>query len=147
MELRWSEIRCWRNITREERQFCAVLYNEIRKDPLKFVEILNSCELNRRSMPTLASDEFVDVGYEVAFYRDVSRVASSAIDDKRASSHRKFDLALFFKEQLIVIEAKAQQGYKAKDVEQLKDDKALLDELLKGTDKYFVLEFHSEVQH
>lgn len=136
-ELTWSEIRCWSNITREERQFCADLYNEISTDPLKFVEILNSCELNRISMPALAPDQFVDVGYEVAFYRDVSRVRSE-IDDEEASSHRKFDLALFFKEQLIVIEAKAQQGYKAEDVEKIGIDKRILDGLLKGIDTYFV---------
>ena len=89
-------------------------------------------------MPLLNPGDFVDVGFEVAFYRDASRVASSKIFDERASSHRKFDLALFFKEQLIVLEAKAQQGYEASDVERFNDDKKLLDELLKETHTYFV---------
>ena len=66
----------WLDVTREEREFCAVLFNAIKKEPRKFIEVLNSYasmtkENVEKSLKLDISDSW-DAGFEVAFYRDLN---------------------------------------------------------------------------
>ena len=138
MDFEWSDVCKWQDKTREERQFCAGLYNEIRRCPGRFVALLNSCEIHRDAMPTLKQSEFVDVGFEVAFYRDITKMGFKTFTDDCVKRQRKFDLALFFERHLIVIEAEAQQSFGKSDIENLERDQTLLGDRLRGVTTCFV---------
>jgi hypothetical protein len=88
----------WKDITREERVFCAELFFQIRQNPKPFLNLLG-----------IGSNKTFDVGYEVCFYRDVlydKKIANENFSDKRT-----FDLALFSNDEIHIIEAKAQQSF------------------------------------
>ena len=138
MECNWSNIMQWEKNTREERQFCADLYSLIRSDHERFFNFLNSNKQIGENIPNFDSTKFVDVGFEVAFYRDIKYKTSVLIGNDKASNHRKFDIAIFLKAQLIIIEAKAQQGFKTDDVNQYKKDIKLLSKHLENIDFYFI---------
>ena len=150
VELRelWLDVNQWRHVTREERHFCAHPYECIRKDKRKFITSLNECNLignsaQENESPPLDPRKHVDTGFEVAFYRDLKKYVE--LRGKKiaalasASIHRKFDLALFFKKQLVIVEAKAQQGFdKDHDIENIKSDRALIRNLMPGLQTIFL---------
>lgn len=95
----------WNKQTREERQFCADLYCHLRCRPdnlKRFVRLINS-DAKKCTDLWIPLDENADweIGVEVAFYRDWKQLKSEG------SSFRKFDIALFSEEYLVIIEAKA----------------------------------------
>lgn len=135
----WTSQKRWSEITREERQFCADLYNVIKDNPSMFVGILNSScwtkECGRGGQ--LKRDCHWEVGVEVAFYRDAPESIGFA-EEETASAHRKFDLALFSDDQFVIIEAKAQQGFSQKDLDQYLSDRCLISRKLADVDCFFV---------
>ena len=57
----------WEDITREERFFCSELFIELRRDIVKFLNIL----LEKKVIEENEVDETLwELGYEVCFYRD-----------------------------------------------------------------------------
>ena len=140
--LDWLEISNWYKVTREERHFCAHLYECIRQNPSVFIELLNkrnllkNCTTKQTSL-SLNPCAYVDAGFEVAFYRDLEKKKIKI--PSSASIRRKFDLALFFKDQLVIIEAKAQQRFdKKRDLEKLSCDHAYMKELFPDIPTVFV---------
>jgi len=110
----WSE-----NISRTELLFCAELFFLLKKQEnlLKFIEKFK-----------LEPGDY-DVGYEVSFYRDLSKEYAGKIKGKY-SPKRTFDLALFSENDIYIIEAKAQQRFKSQQLGFFKDDKKKIPEML-----------------
>ena len=123
----WSYLngKTWAEVTRDERYFCQQLFTLVqRRGEREFVELLN--RITGLSLPV---DVEWEMGYEVCFYRDLWQLR-----DKKGPLHspkRTFDLCLFSERQIVIIEAKAQQGFDS-DVAQLQafvDDKQHVGEL------------------
>jgi hypothetical protein len=102
----------WSEITREERFFTCVLFHDLREDPNPVWTTLR----NRLGCPT--KTVIVDVGFEVCFFRDVAH--ARRIERHRELEKQTFDLVLTLSDQsLVIIEAKAQQGFTTKQMEML----------------------------
>lgn len=125
----------WENITREERLFCARLYEYIRKTPLKFVEFLNTKSAENNKPLNLPVDCEWEAGFEVCFYRDLLKSVDKSIKDTDYPDKRTFDLCLFSEKTIVIIEAKAQQGFKSDQVEEFEDDREKIKELLQQIKK------------
>ncbi len=115
----------WLQLTREERQFCAALFAVVRQSPKDFIRLINREATpqppNGSSVLTLDEVTTWEVGFEVALGRDLRSSDLSEI-----GSHRKFDLSLFSERQLVVVEAKAQQGFKTEELEGYQRDQKTL---------------------
>lgn len=94
----------WCDISRSERLFCCHLYWAIRNHEDKFVHYLNlkGCNL----------DEKVEweIAFEVSLYRDFLKLNNRSTTGFHRS--RTFDLCLFSKNTIVLLEAKAQRGFK-----------------------------------
>jgi len=138
MGLEWLNNRSWLDISREERLFCAHLYFDIKGKEKKFVKWLSNELKSLKCNP----DADWEVGFEVCFYRDYLfekrykiREYNKKLSDennKKYSEKRTFDLCLFSDEQIIIMEAKAQQGFEVKQMKSFKDDKMDVSNILKG---------------
>ena len=122
--------RQWANITREERYFCAQLFHHYRNSPNLFVNLLienwnPDCE---HTIPN--SGIKWDLGYEVCFFRDYLFFTKQPIKQNKYPAKRTFDLCLFSEEQIIIIEAKAQQGFSSKQLNAFRNDRELIPEML-----------------
>lgn len=133
--------RTWASITREERFFCAELYFVLRRLPTlrPFIAWLNA-QGNAQQLP---EDDLWDVGYEVCFYRDHIHAfgfgGTTSIRDKVVPDtdlpfmvKRTYDLALFHSGHLVIIEAKAQQGWDRKQLDSLGRDRKDVKAMFKG---------------
>ena len=124
----------WIDISREERLFCAELYFQYRDNPCKLVEILKkywsmgtSSERRNRGndlFPNPNSDW--ELAYEVCLYRDVLKAQDKGIKATEYPNKRTFDLCLFSNEQIIVIEAKANQNFEKKQLSDFDEDVKLI---------------------
>jgi hypothetical protein len=91
----------WADITREERVFCAHLYELIRARGVdSFVRYVN-----QRHGAGLDEEADWEAAYELCFYRDLHHHRSGAGDP--FSPKRTFDLALLSDDAIVIIEAKA----------------------------------------
>ena len=71
MGIPYLQDRSWAHWTRDERFFCAALYEVARPDPASFAELVI-----RKSKLDLVSFEEWELVYEGAFYRDYLRDCS-----------------------------------------------------------------------
>jgi len=123
----------WSDITREERFFCAHLYFELLKNITPFLKLLAG---NKIIKETLAVENLWEIGFEVCFYRDfIYKIGFNGQHEigKTPYHHlgkRTFDLCLFSEKQIIIIEAKAQQGFDTKQLESFKSDIETVRQLL-----------------
>lgn len=131
----------WSEISREERFFCAELYFTLSRMPSlrPFIAWLNS----RSASLGLTDDNQWTVGYEVCFYRDMIHAfgldGSHGIRGKQnPETHapympkRTFDLALFHPSQIVIVEAKAQQGLNRDQLASFERDASDVRALLKA---------------
>ena len=112
----------WNETSRTELLFCAELYFLLKeKEHLqKFIEKFK-----------LKQGDY-DVSYEVSFYRDIPKIKEYAGKVKgKYPSHRAFDLALFSENDIYIIEAKAQQGFDNKQLNDFKNDEKKMREIIK----------------
>lgn len=115
------EGRSWAEITREERFFCSELFHEFKNRPSDLVRIIN-----KTASTELDECEEWELGFEVCFYRDVLKAFAHGIrevnkardEDSQFLQKRTFDLSLFSKKEIVIIEAKSQTGL---TVDQMKD--------------------------
>lgn len=115
----------WSDITRDERFFCAHLYFEMLSNIKPFLNLLlNNKVIDSESVKATAWE----VAFEVCFYRDfIYKLGFKGEHEigKTPYHHlgkRTFDLCLFSDQQIIIIEAKAQQGFDTKQMEYFKSD-------------------------
>ena len=123
----WSYLggKTWSEVTRDERYFCQQLFSLVqRRGVREFVGLMG-----RTTGLTLPLDVEWELAYEVCFFRDLWQLGGGK--GQPHSPKRTFDLCLFSERQIIIIEAKAQQGFD-KDQSQLKafaEDKLKVAEL------------------
>jgi len=130
----------WNEITREERFFCAELYQDIKKDIIGFIKFLNrNCSIN------LDENTYWEIGYEVCFYRDFIKAYGSSIkkynkenfeadhEFKPYPQKRTFDLCLFSNDEIVIIEAKADQKFKEDQLKDFNKDDCFIKQILKDT--------------
>ena len=103
------------------------------------MKFLNEQSIKTKQHVTQLNEESKwDLGFEVAFYRDIEKKHPGFFDDN-ARLRRKFDLAMFSDGQIVVMEAKAQQGYdKKKDLDSVSKDQEILQDKFKDMDIVFV---------
>lgn len=134
MGLKWLDNENWTDITRDERFFCAHLYRKIQDHEEGipgFVALINRiCNLQ---LPL--SDNW-ELGYEVCFYRDLAY----RFPDRyaRLSPKRTFDLCLFSDTCLVIIEAKAFQGFDLSQAKDFDDDRKKIKELGLPVEVYLI---------
>jgi hypothetical protein len=102
--LSWLGGKSWWELSRDERYFCAELFHHIRQDIGYFVGYLN-----RDHGADLQPNSNWEVVYEACFYRDLWHAGPR--DEPLFSPKRTFDLALFSDDDILLIEAKAQQAF------------------------------------
>ncbi len=134
----------WSEVTRDERFFCAELYQIINNNKHPFNQLLAE-----KGIIDSVHTEY-DIGYEVCFYRDFickygyehngkENHQIKTIKDKEENlifpPKRTFDLCLFLKDEIIIIEAKAQQGFKTDQLDEFTEDRRHLKDLLNIEDK------------
>ena len=115
----------WAEITREERFFCQYLHSlvEQNRDYMRiFIDYIN--EKTKLDLPNDNETEW-ECGYEVCFYRDLSYFAKKEYDKIPVSLFpikRTFDLCLFSKERIVIIEAKCQQIFHSSQLKIFEND-------------------------
>jgi hypothetical protein len=121
-KISYFQNKSWNETSRTELLFCAELYILLKeKEHLqKFIEKFG-----------LKQGDY-DVSYEVSFYRDIPKIKEYAGKVKgKYPSHRAFDLALFSENDIYIIEAKAQQGFDNEQLNDFKNDKKKMPEIIK----------------
>jgi len=101
--------KCWWEVTRDERYFCAHLFRLAEQRGVSdFIAFLN-----QYSKAGLDLSTNWELGYEVCFYRDLWKLQSESDTNLGAlySAKRTFDLCLFSERTIVVIEAKAHQNF------------------------------------
>lgn len=132
----------WKEITRDERYFCAELYQQIKnsektKDFVKFLkDVASPIEGFDNDFSLLDETKDWDIGYEVCFYRDmlfycqhnesIRRVNEDRLKENHFPEKRTFDLCLFSDDEIVIIEAKAQQGLHRGQNKEFQDDKKFI---------------------
>ena len=125
----------WSSFTREERFFCSHLYHSILGKEKEFVKWLNETLKPEGKLKLDASHNW-ELSFEVCFYRDFIKANGKTIkaynkdNSKYYPPKRTFDLCLFSKSEMVIIEAKVQQGFSRKQIEEMKQDKKLVKNLL-----------------
>ncbi len=111
-----EKLASWKGITREERYFTSLLFHDLREcsDPL--------IELLREEKALRAGAVVKEVGFEVCFFRDAYHYC--LIDSHENRVKQTFDLVLFLNSNhMVIIEAKAQQGFKMDQIRMLLEAK------------------------
>lgn len=113
--LKWLNGRTWGDITRDERTFCAELFFLVRSDLPAFIAYLN-----HQHGANLDARANWEIAYEAVFYRDLAHLRRDG--EPSFSPKRTFDLALFSDDDVLIIEAKAQQGFDSKQMAEFEAD-------------------------
>jgi hypothetical protein len=120
-----KELLMWKDISREQRLYCAELFFAIRMREKEFIDwILNNIELQDEVLNRLRQDANSqwEVAFEVCFYRDyIYKFGYEG--DVKFPAKRTFDICLFSDRHIIIIEAKAQQGFKSDQLTEFLKDK------------------------
>lgn len=139
----------WSDVTRDERTFCMYLFKAFEHCPEKLLEaIQNSNPLEgyewKADMET--SEKQWELAYEVCFYRDLLHthekgVKASADELKSVKFNirtpdklikRTFDLCLFSKSEIIIIEAKSAQRLEKKQFSDFDMDEDYITKIISG---------------
>jgi hypothetical protein len=115
----------WCRWSREERLFCAVLFEHARRDPTDFAKWL----IAEASLQVESSDAW-DVGFEVCFYRDYLWQRNRSARAEGFPFKRTFDLCLFSERSIIIVEAKVCEPFDAEQNRDLAKDKELIQRLV-----------------
>ena len=122
--LRWLDGKKWADVTRDERFFCAVLYEHARKNPADFAQwLIKESGLNTSSSGTW------DLGFEVCFYRDYLWMKKESVVAWELPPKRTFDLCLFGEKAIIIIEAKVCEPFDYGQNGDFSNDEAFVNKL------------------
>lgn len=133
MGFSYLENKKWSDITRDERFFCAHLYFELNNNLGPFLELISKKNIIKAED---AKPNLWEVGYEVCFYRDYVKkigfettheIGKTPFHDLRK---RTFDLCLFSEKCIILLEAKAHQGFDNDQMDSFNDDLVQIKRLL-----------------
>jgi hypothetical protein len=122
----------WSRWSREERLFCAVLFEHARRAPAEFAKwLIVEAKLG------VQADDTWDLGFEVRFYREFLWQQNRTARVDGLPPKRTFDLCLFGERAVIVIEAKVCEAFGAKQNTDIGRDKGLVRRLI-GRDELVV---------
>jgi len=112
----------WSDVTREERYFTGFLFHDVLQDWKPLWNLL------QRKLEFPSHVQISDVGYEVCFFRDAFHADPKLIKERhQALEKQTFDLVLWLSDQsLIIIEAKAQQGFHTKQLDMLAKSRRIM---------------------
>jgi len=108
----------WLDVTREERLFCAYLYWDIKGKEKDFVLWLN----RQKTELKLNINDTWEAGYEVCFYRDLLKLNRKQVWGSGYPQKRTFDLCLFSKDTIVIVEAKVQQRFSKAQIDDIQQD-------------------------
>ena len=115
-----TTLKRWEEITREERFFTSILFHDIRADS----DPIRSPLTGRLGLSP--STRILDIGYEVCFFRDAALVG--LIGRVPRLEKLTFDLLFTLSERrIVIVEAKAQQAFDMKQLENLTLAKSLIE--------------------
>ena len=111
----------WAEITREERFFTATLYHDVKNNTKPLYELFRKKLGSRIS----SAERIVDYGFEVCFFRDAVKagiIPSRYLEqEKKTREKQTFDLVFTLSDKsLIIVEAKAQQSFSTKQLNELR---------------------------
>jgi hypothetical protein len=124
MPIQYLDSTPWWKWSRDERMFCAVLWEQARKDPADFAQWL----ITKTELDIDPTGEW-DLGYEVVLYRDFLHKTKRNGELSNFSPKRTFDLCLFGERDILIIEAKLFMGFEGKQMGSFKDDLDLIPDL------------------
>lgn len=154
MEISYFGGNRWKELSREERLFCAHLYFDIeRNTESSFIGFLNDnikpLEATCKKEPAFKIKNSLnwEVAYEVCFYRDflwgmakdenrqIRVVNKARLENKNDGKNpfpekRTFDLCLFSDEQIIIIEAKAHETFHADQIKSILEDRTHIHQMI-----------------
>lgn len=117
----------WKDISRDERRFCADLVFQLEKSgkQKEFVQWINHhCNLNINDTTNF------EIDFEVCFYRDLifdheleKTVNLEGKKEIKGLLKRTFDICIFLPNDIIIVEAKVAQGMTNKQMMEFKYDK------------------------
>ena len=117
--------RAWTSWSREERLFCAVLYEHARRNPSDFARWIGE----ETGIPTQKEDGW-DLGFEVCFYRDYLWQLGRSARAEDYSPKRTFDLCLFGEQSIVILEAKVFEAFQTTQLANFAEDAQALRDLL-----------------
>ena len=116
-----TKLPSWSEISREERFFTAMFFNDILAKSGPLLRLLGE----KLMLPQ--QSKIIDVGFEAAFFRDAA--LDNRIESSPALEAQKFDLLLGFSDKrTAIIEAKAQQGIRTDQIKMLHKAKTRMEE-------------------
>ncbi len=115
----------WTYWSREERLFCAVLYEHARKEPAAFANWV----IREACIDVPPANEW-ELGFEVCFYRDYLWHLKRQARQGSFSQKRTFDLCLFSEESIVVLEAKVCEPFDPSQNEEFRRDEEALKSVL-----------------
>ena len=126
----------WLDVSREERLFCAHLYEFLRKNGncVKFLDSLDVASKEVEVSQDALREDNYEVGYEVCFYRDLSRAHYKRELVSKGGEFppkRTFDFCLFGEKHIVIVEAKAHSRFNSKQLEWLGCEKKKIKRLFK----------------
>lgn len=120
MGLVYLDGKSWAQVSREERFFCAHLFELIQRDGVaSFLQYLNTTHKT-----TLNENSNWEIAYEACFYRDLWQHRGRK--GPLFSPKRTFDLCLLSNSTIVVIEAKAHQEFEVDQLTSFEKDKSQL---------------------
>ena len=117
----------WKDVSRDERRFCADLVFQLQKNTTQpaFVEWV----VKKNNLDVSNIIDF-EIDFEVCFYRDLifnyeltNKVNLEGKKEIKGLLKRTFDICIFLPNDIIIIEAKAAQGMTSKQMIEFKYDK------------------------
>lgn len=116
----------WSELSRDERYYCAHLFQLMKNNQEQ-----TKTWIRDNLYTDMNLNKSWEMGYEVCFYRDYfhwfkkgESIKASIYPEKRT-----FDLALFSDDEIIIIEAKAHEIFKQKQINDIKKDRKYISDL------------------
>lgn len=122
MSISYLAGRPWSGISREERFYCARLFERASSKPAEFAAWIAST-----SGLHLPAEGGWDIGFEVCFYRDIMVSRGRSATD-HFPIKRTFDLCLFHEHTILIVEAKVCERFKSKQMRDIASDFDLVPE-------------------
>ena len=115
----------WSEISREERFFTSMLFHDV---VAKSAPILNVLFYK---IPLPQGTQVEDIGFEVCFFRDAAFFKDATerklLERVVPLEKQTFDLVLTLStKRIVIIEAKAQQGFRRKQIDMLREARELM---------------------
>jgi len=125
MAIKYLNDHPWSDWSRDERFFCAVLFEHGRRDPAGFARWVNETAALGLSMAG-----GWDLGYEVCFYRDFLWQKGRSARSEGYPEKRTFDLCAFGEQAIIILEAKVCEPFTSTQNEEFSADNKKVRELV-----------------